>query len=336
MKGFWKYFRKKLIWYFVTFLIALFLNFLLPRLIPGNPVDLLLADMLSGVTDTARATEIRQSTYNYFGLDKPLIQQFFIYVNNVFHGNLGRSFNQYPRLVSDILAQSLPWTIAIQLPSLIIGWIVGNILGAVAAYRKGIFDRIIFPLSLFFSSIPVFVLALLMKYYLGVYAHWFPMQGAYDAELMPSATFTFYWSLFRHWQLPFLATCLVMIGGQAIGMRSMSLYELNADYVLYAKLLGIPENKITKYVFKNAVLPQITGLALSLGTMISGALITEIVFSYPGIGTQLVNAIHNVDYTLISGCTLFISITALIANFTIEIIYGLIDPRIRTIQMEEE
>jgi peptide/nickel transport system permease protein len=94
----------------------------------------------------------------------------------------------------------LPWTIAIQLPSLIIGWIVGNILGAVAAYRKGIFDRTIFPLSLFFSSIPVFVLALLMKYYLGVYAHWFPMQGAYDAELMPSATFTFYWSLFRHWQ----------------------------------------------------------------------------------------------------------------------------------------
>jgi peptide/nickel transport system permease protein len=168
-----------------------------------------------------------------------------------------------------------------------------------------------------------------------VSAHWFPIQGAYAAELMPSSNFIYYWSLFRHWQLPFLATSLVMIGGQAIGMRSMSLYELNADYVLYAKLLGIRESKITAYVFKNSVLPQITGLALSLGTMVSGALITEIVFSYPGIGSQLLSAIKNVDYMLISGCTLLISMTVLLANFLIEIIYGLIDPRVRAAQAED-
>lgn len=335
MKGFWRYFAKKFFWYFFTFIIALFLNFLLPRLIPGNPVDLLLAGMLSGMRDINKATEIRQQTYMYFGLDKSIIEQFFIYVNNVFHGDLGRSFNQYPRPVLEILAKAIPWTIAIQLPSILIGWVVGNTLGALAAYRKGVFDRTIFPLALFFSSIPVFILALMLKYFLGVSAHWFPIQGAYAAELMPNPSFTYYWSLFRHWQLPFLATSLVMIGGQAIGMRSMSLYELNADYVLYAKLLGIRESKITAYVFRNAVLPQITGLALSLGTMVSGALITEIVFSYPGIGLQLLSAIKNVDYMLISGCTLLISMTVLLANFLIEIIYGLIDPRVRAAQAEE-
>ncbi len=335
MKGFAKYFTQKLFWYFITFIIALLLNFILPRLIPGNPVDLLLSGMLSGMTDMSKAAEVRQQTYAYFGLDKPLVQQFFQYVVNVFRGDWGRSFDQYPRPVLDILARGLPWTVAIQLPSIIIGWIVGNLLGALAAYRKGVFDRTIFPLSLFLSSIPVFILALMMKYFLGVYTNWFPIQGAYAAELMPSQSLTYYWSLFRHWQLPFIATTLVMIGGQAIGMRSMSLYELNADYVLYAKLLGIRESKITGYVFKNAMLPQITGLALSLGTMVSGALITEIVFSYPGIGTQMMKAIRNVDYTLISGCTLLISITVLVANFLIEIIYGLIDPRVRSSQMED-
>ena len=126
-----------------------------------------------------------------------------------------------------------------------------------------------------------------------------------------------------------------MIGGQAIGMRSMSLYELNVDYVLYSKLLGIRDRKITRYVFRNAVLPQITGLALSLGTMVGGALITETIFSYPGIGLQMMTAIRNIDYTLISGCTLVISITVLVANFLVDMLIGVLDPRVRAAQTEE-
>jgi peptide/nickel transport system permease protein len=126
-----------------------------------------------------------------------------------------------------------------------------------------------------------------------------------------------------------------MIGGQAIGMRSMSLYELNADYVLYAKLMGIRNRKITGYVFHNAVLPQVTGLALSLGTMVTGALITEMVFNYPGIGTWMFTAIRTVDYPLISGCTLMVTLTVLAANFIIEIIYGFLDPRIKAAQAED-
>lgn len=335
MRGFGKYFRNKIGWYLLTFVVALFLNFFLPRLIPGNPVDVLLAELTAGMTDTAQAQEMKEEFYNQMGLDQPLIVQFGNYVKNMFHGDLGRSFTQYPKKVTDILGSALPWTIGIQLPSIIVGWILGNVLGAVAAYKKGAFDKVIFPISLFLSSLPAFVFALLMQYTLGVNLGWFPVQGGYAGNLLPSAGMAYYMSLFRHWQLPFLTTVILMIGGQAIGMRSMSLYELNVDYVLYSKLLGIRDRKITLYVFKNAVLPQITGLALSLGTMVGGALITEMIFSYPGIGLQLQKAVRNVDYTLISGCTLVISMTVLVANFLVDIVYGLIDPRVRAAQSEE-
>lgn len=335
LKNFSKYFGKKLLWYLLTFVVALMLNFFLPRLIPGNPVDGMIADSLAGITDSTKAAAIRQEFIEKLGLNKSMFEQFVDYVKGLFRGDLGVSFTNYPRPVLEIISTKIPWTIAIQLPSILIGWVIGNLLGAVAAYKKGVFDKIIFPFSLLLSSIPAFVLGMVLLLVFGVNLNWFPVLGGYSSTLIPSASFEYIWSLFRHWQLPFISTCLVMIGGQAIGMRSMSLYELNADYVLYAKLLGIPDKKVTRYVFRNAVLPQITGLALSLGTMVGGALITEIVFSYPGIGQEMMKAIRNIDYPLISGCTLVISITVLVANFLIEIIYGLIDPRVRSAQNEE-
>ncbi|KAG2857308.1 hypothetical protein PC115_g25822 [Phytophthora cactorum] len=154
--------------------------------------------------------------------------------------------------------------------------------------------------------------------------------------MVPQLSFDFIMSVVRHHTLPFLSIVLVTIGGQAIGMREMSIYELNSDYVLYSKLLGIRDGKISRYVFRNAMLPQITGLALSIGTMVGGSLICEIVFSYPGIGTWLFTAIRQLDYPLISGCTLLIAIAVLLANFTIDVIYGFIDPRIKAAQMEEQ
>jgi len=335
LKGFGKYVTRKLFWYLLTLIVALFLNFFLPRLIPGNPVDVLLSELTSGMNDTAQAQAMKEEFYASMGLDKPLIVQFFNYIGNLLHGDMGRSFSQYPRKVSDILASALPWTIGIQLPSILVGWILGNVLGAVTAYKKGLFDKVAFPLFLFFSSLPAFVFALLLQFFLGKQLGWFPVQGGYAPDILPGAGMAYYWSLFRHWQLPFLTTVILMIGGQAIGMRSMSLYELNVDYVLYSKLLGIRDKKITGYVFRNAMLPQITGLALSLGTMVGGALITETIFSYPGIGLSLMKAIRNIDYTLISGCTLIISITVLIANFLVDLLIGVLDPRVRAAQTEE-
>jgi peptide/nickel transport system permease protein len=329
-----KYYRKKVGWYLVTFAIALALNFLLPRMIPGNPVDIMIQEIVSGIQDSSKAAVYKQQYIKSLGLDKGILEQFFLYVSNMLQGDLGVSFTE-SRPVTEILSSKIPWSVAIMLPSIVVGWVIGNLLGAVTAYKKGLFDKIIFPAALFLSSIPSFILAMMLLLWLGVGLRWFPVLGGYNTLIVDKTSMVYYRSLFEHWTLPFLSQSLINIGGQAIGMRSMSLYELNADYVLYAKLLGIRDKKVTRYVFRNAMLPQVSGLALSLGAMVTGSTLIEIVFGYPGIGLQLMQAIRNIDYPLISGCTLIISVTMLMANFLIDVIYGLIDPRVRSAQVEE-
>lgn len=336
MSAYGKYVVKKFFWYFVTLIVAIALNFLLPRMIEGNPVSVIVAQMTQGMTESDTIKRVYDTFAAEFGIDQPLHVQFFIYVKNLLTGNWGTSFGLYPKPVTEILASAIPWTIGLQLPAILVGWIIGNVLGAVAAYRKGVFDKVIFPVALFVNSIPFFTLAIIMLYVFALTLKWFPMHGGYDYQMIPSLSWEFIGSVLRHHTLPFLSIVLVTIGGQAIGMREMSIYELNSDYVLYSKLLGIRDSRIARYVFRNAMLPQITGLALSIGTMVGGSLICEIVFSYPGIGTWMFTAIRQLDYPLISGCTLLIALAVLLANFTIDLIYGWIDPRIKAAQMEDQ
>lgn len=335
MSPYTKYFLKKSFWYFLTIIIAISLNFFLPRFIKGNPVSAIVGAIAQGITDSNTQKKLYESFMRDFGLDKPIIVQYFIYLKNLVQGNLGISFGLYPRSVVSILKSAIPWTVALQLPAILMGWILGNVLGAFAAYKKGIFDKTIFPVALFVSSVPFFALSIVLLYIFALNLGWFPIGGGYSYQMIPNLSLRFISSVVKHYTLPFLSIVIVMIGKQALGMRSMSIYELNADYVLYSKLIGIRDSKIIFYVFRNAMLPQITGLALSIGTMMSGALITEIVFNYPGIGTWMFTAIRQLDFPLISGCTLLITIAVLLANFTIEIIYGLVDPRIKSAQLEE-
>lgn len=334
MSKYQKYLLKKLGWYMLTFIVVLCLNFFLPRMIDGNPVDVIIGKM-SGMGSTNTMKSIYDGFINEFNLDKPLFQQFVLFVRNLFFGDLGTSFSRYPKQVNAILAEAIPWTLALQLPAIIIGWIVGNTLGAITAYRKGIFSKTLYSVSLFVNSIPYYAFAIILLYFFAIQKGIFPPGGAYSNGLVPTLSIRFIFDVIHHHTLPFLAIVLIMIGGQAMGMRSMAIYELNADYVLYAKLMRTPEKKIIGYVFRNAMLPQISGLALSLGTMVSGSLITEIVFNYPGIGYWLYLAIRQLDYPLISGCTLLLSVTVLVANFVIDVIYGFIDPRVRVAQIEE-
>ncbi|GHU54185.1 peptide ABC transporter permease [Spirochaetia bacterium] len=336
MKGYQKYLGKKALWYAATLLVAVFLNFLLPRLMPGNPVSSMVSLATEGLTDAQAVKQIYEAYMHEFGLDKPLWQQFFIYVGNLFQGKMGVSFVQYPRQVSEIISAAVPWTLRLQIPAIITGWILGNSLGALAAYRKGIFDRVFFPFFLFIAAIPAFGLAIVNVYFLANTLHLFPGRLGYAFDMLPDwSNPAFIFSMLNHYRLPFLTMVLVAIGGQSLGMREMSIYELNADYVKYSRLLGIKDSKIVTYVFRNAMLPQITGLALSLGTMIGGNIVAEIVFSYPGIGTTLFAAISSQDFPLISACTLVITITVLVANFLVDILCGIIDPRIRLTQQEE-
>ncbi len=336
MSQYFRYLRKKLIWYLITFFVLLALNFFLPRLMPGNPVDIILSSMGTSVGDTATMKRVYDSFITEFHLDKPMLEQFFIFIGNLFRGSLGTSFVRYPRPVASIIGEALPWTLALMIPAIAVGWIVGNTLGAVTAYRKGLVGKGLYPLSLFLYSIPYQAFAIMIMYFFSIVLKWFPSGGGYSMTLMPSLSFRFISDAVRHHTLPFSAITLVMIGGQALGMRSMSIYELNADYVLYSQLMGVGERRISLYVFRNAMLPQVSGLALALGTMVTGSLITEIVFNYPGIGYWLFSAIRQTDYPLISGCTLMVSITVLLANFLIDIVYGLLDPRIKAAQLEEQ
>ncbi len=334
MKGYLKYFLNKLGWFLITFIFAFLLNFLLPRLMPGDPVAAIVSRLAQGMSNTSGVQAIYEQYTELFGTNKPMIEQFLIYIKNVAHGDFGFSFSQYPRTVSDVIGSSIWWTLALQFPAIIVGWLIGNTLGALAAYLKGGFDKVLMPISIFVSNFPAFGMAVIFMVIFGVNLKWFPTSGGYGFDMIPNFSWAFIKSVIIHYQLPFWSIVVIAIGGQAIGMRSMSIYELNADYVKYARFMGIRDNKIVGYVFRNAMLPQVTGLALSVGTMVGGALVAEIVFSYPGLGTTLLRAVLGQDYPLISASTLIITVMALFANFIIEILYGLIDPRIKAAQSD--
>jgi len=334
LKGYRRYFLNKFFWFCLTLLFAFILNFTLPRLMPGDPVAAITARMAQGMSNTAGVQAIYEQYTELFGTNLPMYQQFLIYVRNVFQGDFGFSFSQYPRTVVDVLRASLIWTLALQLPAILVGWIIGNILGALAAYRRGAFDKAFMPASIFLSSLPAFGMAVILLVVFAVTLNWFPTSGGYGFDLLPNLSWKFIWSVIVHYQLPFWSIVLITIGGQAIGMRSMAIYELNADYVKYSRFMGIKDNKIVRYVFRNAMLPQITGLALAIGTMIGGALVAEVIFSYPGLGSTILSASLGQDYPLISATALIITIMTLLANFSMEMLYGVLDPRIKAAQAD--
>lgn len=333
-------------WYLLTFMVAVTINFYLPRLGTSNPVDIIMAKVGAGL-DTEAAKEKEEAYLKEFGLveiDKsgeiirnesgkpirtPTWKQFRNYVLMVMKGDLGTSFLNYPKKVGDMIKEAVPWTLAVQIPTIVLGWIIGNVLGALAAYRRGVFDKIFMPFSLFISAVPYFAVGMILVYLFAIVWNIFPAVGGYAGGLIPTFSWSFFSSVIYHYVLPFFSVFLILAGGQAIGMRSMCIYELGTDYIKYAKWLGIKENKILFYMFRNAMLPQLTGLALSLGLMVGGALITEMIFSYPGLGMAVLTAIQGNDYPLIQGCTLLITVCVLVANFTVDIMIGFLDPRVR-------
>ncbi|HQY98927.1 MAG TPA: ABC transporter permease [Propionicimonas sp.] len=334
--GLRRYLANKTVWYLGALVVAVVLNFLLPRLVPGNPVDVLVSKMGQGGLSSEAQALVYEQFMKEFGLDRSLWEQFLLFVTGAFQGNFGLSFSYYPTPVSDLVAQSLPYTLVLQIPAIALGWIIGNVLGAVAAYKGGGWDKSVFTTSLVFNSMPYYCLSIILLYALGVVLGWFPVGGAYTLGMSPEWTWEFFSDALQYWWLPFLSLLLINIGGQAVGMRSMAIYELGSDYVNYSRSLGIGDRKMTGYIFRNAMLPQITGLALSIGTMVGGALITELVFNYPGMGSLLFGAISSNDYPVIQAVALIITVAVLVANYFVEILYGFIDPRIRASKSGEK
>lgn len=320
-----RYFGRKLLLYILTFFIAVTIDWLIPRFMPGNPVQV----MLARAGTRAEAAELMYTYYTQaFGLDLPLWQQYLNFWKALFNGDLGTSILVFPTPVTEVIMAAVPYDLFLLLPAILGSWWAGNKFGAYAA-RSKLLDNTISPLGYILTATPYMWLGLLLAYGLGIVAGLFPISGAYSYGMRPHLSWTFFGSLLQHWFLPFLSLFLVGFGGWAIGMRNMIIYELEADYSHYLEALGAPKKLIRKYAFNNAVLPQLTGLALQLGVIVAGALATEIVFSYPGIGYLILGAIQNKDYFLLQGCFLFIIVGVLLANFAIDIAYVLVDPRTR-------
>jgi peptide/nickel transport system permease protein len=328
-----RYFGRKILIYILTFFLAVTIDWMIPRFMPGDPIR----NMLTRVSVSSNAGAI-QVMYDYyahlFGLDLPLWQQYINFWNSLFHGNLGISTYLFPTQITKVLLRAVPYDVFLLVPSILLSWYAGNNFGAFAARSKWL-DNTVSPLGYILTATPYMWLGILLAWFFGIILDIFPIAGAYSFSMLPNLSWNFIWSVLQHWFLPFASLFIVQFGGWSIGMRNMIIYELEADYSHYLEALGATRSLVRKYAFRNAILPQLTGLALSLGVIVAGALVTEVVFSYPGIGYLLLAAIQNQDYFLIQGCFLFIIIGVLLANFAIDIVYILVDPRTRRGMMGE-
>jgi len=322
-----QYLVKKLIIYSVTFFLAVTLDWAIPRFMPGNPVQMLAARMAMRSSNTQTEGLLEYYTRS-FGLNLPLWRQYINFWKALLHGNLGISISLFPEPVVEVIKKAVPYDILLLLPTILLSWFAGNKFGAFAARSKRL-DNTLLPAAYVLSATPYMWLAMLLAWVLGVDLGIFPIAGGYGFGWQPHLSWGFIGDLLWHWFLPFTSMFLVQFGSSAIGMRNMIIYELESDYSHYLEALGAPRKLVRRYAFRNALLPQITGLALSLGSIVTGAVATEIVFAYPGTGHIILQAIQNQDYPLIQGCFLFIIIGILLASFAIDILYVVVDPRTR-------
>lgn len=312
----------------LTFFIFLIIIFFLPRLVPASPISSIMSRIRN--VDPASLQRIEKFLIAQFGLDKPIQQQFVEFIFKTFSGDLGTSF-YFMRPVAELIFARIPYTLMLLVPATIVSWILGNLLGAIAAYKRGkATDNVLLTVFLFLSNTPYYWLAMILLFFLAVRLSLFPTFGAYNPMLEPSFTPEFIIDYLRHYVLPFLSIVLSAMGGWAIGMRVMSIYELGSDYINYSDSLGLKDSKLREYVFRNSILPQVTGLALNFGSILGGAVITETVFNYRGTGELIILALTNMDYTLIQGTFVLLISTLLLANLIIDFIYAYLDPRVKT------
>ena len=323
-----RYVLRRLGFYAIAAWAALTLNFIIPRLMPGDPASAIFARFRGQL----RPEEIEALKQAYGFTDAPLIQQYFEYASNVLRGNFGISISAFPAPVTSVIATGLVWTLLLGFTAVIISFVVGNILGVVSAWRRGGWvDNILPPVLVFIGSFPYFWLALVALFFIGFQFGWLPLRHAYSDRLMPGWNWDFVSSVFTHLILPAGTMILVAIGGWALGMRNTMINVLGEDYITMAEAKGLKQNDIMfHYAARNALLPNITAFGMSLGFVLGGQIIVETIFSYPGLGYQLIKAVSNLDYPLMQAIFLMITLAVLGANLIVDLLYIRLDPRMRT------
>ena len=319
------YLARKTLLYLVTFVVAVTVDWAIPRLMPGDPINGLIARLKA---DPTASEELHGYFTESFGFDQPLWRQYLDFWRGLLQGDLGPSIAYVGSSVTDLLLNAVPYTLALLVPAILLSYVAGNRVGALAARRK-VLDNSVLPLAYVLTATPYMWLALVLAYLVAFKWAVLPVSGAYDFSLQPEWSLEFARSFAVHWFLPFLSLFLVSFGGWAIGMRNLIIYELEADYANYLQALGAPNRLVRRYAYRNAVLPQMSGLALALGAVVGGALVTEVVFGYPGVGSLILTAVQNRDYFLLQGAFLFIITGVLIANFVVDLLYMVVDPRTR-------
>jgi peptide/nickel transport system permease protein len=320
------YVIRRLGFYGLTALVAITINFLVPHMMPGNPAEILLANFKGRVSPAAV-----KSVSALFGLNHAsLWSQYLTYWHQLLHGNLGISFSFFPATVGSVIARSLPWTLWLVGISTVVSFVLGTLLGIVVAWRRGTWLDSTVPITTFFSAVPYFWFGLVVVFVFGAVLHWFPLYGGYSTGTQIGFSWSFVASAAYYSILPAGTIVLSSIAGWLLGMRNMMITTIDDDYILLAEAEGLTQRRIMfAYAARNAILPNIADFALSLGFVVSGAILTEVVFSYPGIGYVLYQAVDNEDYPLMQGVFLVITLAVLAANLLADLCYGALDPRTR-------
>ncbi len=317
---------RRLSFYVVAVWVAVTVNFAIPRVMPGNAVDTLLTKFPTLDASSVHALEAEFGSHAHGSL----ISQYFSYVGDLLHGNLGLSVSLYPSRVTTVLGQTLPWTLILVGTATVLSFALGTLLGIVAAWRRGGWLDRSLPAFTFLQATPYFFLALIVIQFFALKWRLLPFGQGYDLGLSPGFNWRFISSAINHSILPALTIVLTSMAGWMLQMRNVMITTISEDYVLVAQAKGLsPQRVMFTYAARNAILPNIAGFALSLGFVVAGALVMEIVFSYPGVGLTLYNAVQANDYPLLQGIFLVISLAVLMASLVADLIYVVADPRAR-------
>jgi peptide/nickel transport system permease protein len=325
-----RYVLRKTVLFVITLWAALTLNFLLPRLMPGSPVDAALGKLASAgvpITNAERqAVEIQLGVPN-----ASVISQYGDYLRNIATLRFGTSYSFPTQTVARTIGTALPWTLILVGVTTIVAFAVGTLLGVYAGWRRGrLGDSTVTLGSTFFGAFPPFWLGLLLLYFLAFKLGWFPIKGGYSDGTTPNWSFSFAGDAIRHSVLPAVTLAVTTLSGWVLGMRNNMINTLGADYVTFAEANGLRGRTVALlYAARNALLPNVTAFGLQLGAVVSGSVLVEGVFSYPGIGGLLFTAVTNHDFPLMQALFLVITLSMLVAIFVVDLLYVRLDPRVR-------
>lgn len=324
------YIVRRLGMFILTIWIAASIIFIVPRLAPGDPIAALVARMQQQAGRVEHSDQIIEAWRERFGLNDSLFVQYIRYMGNVLSFDFGYSLFSFPTTVNYMIGRALPWTIGLLSVATLLSFLIGNLGGALLAWaRTPRLVKMIIPMTMVFTSVPSLLLGILLVYLFAFNIRLFPYSGSYARGMEPNLSLEFIGSIIYHGTLPALSIVLVSFGYWALGMRGMMVTTEGEDYMILAEAKGLsPWRILLRYSIRNAILPQVTALALSMGTLVTGSVLVEYVFNYNGMGGLLYTGIINQDYTVIQGTVFVLILSSATAVLVIDLIYPLIDPRI--------